>query len=172
MDADDNYDNIYQTDLCGYVGQLGYGEESAYFANAYTAQEDEKIMAVGFYATGVDTEYSIYICENFTDITSLSKRSDPVMTGKVKNSGYYTVDLEKAVKLAAGQKYAVIVRVTTPNSERPVAVEYAYDEQTETVVLDDGEGYVSLKGITWENAEEKNGCNVCLKVYTDNLTSR
>lgn len=172
VDADDNYDNIYQTDLCGYVGQLGYGEESAYFANAYTAQEDEKIMAVGFYATGVDTEYSIYICENFTDITSLSKRSDPVMTGKVKNSGYYTVDLEKAVKLAAGQKYAVIVRVTTPNSERPVAVEYAYDEQTETVVLDDGEGYVSLKGITWENAEEKNGCNVCLKVYTDNLTSR
>lgn len=167
IDDSDNYDKIYQSDLCGYVGQLGYGEESAYFANAYTAEEDEKIMAVGFYATGIDTEYSIYICEDFQDISSLNKRSDPVMTGKLKNSGFYTIDLDNSVKIEAGQKYAVIVRITTPNSERPVAVEYAYDEQTSSVVLDDGEGYVSLKGITWENTEEKNGCNVCLKVYTD-----
>ena len=170
VDDNDNYDRIYQTDLCGYVGQLGYGEESAYFANAYTAKEDEKIMAVGFYATGIDTEYSVYICENFQDISSLSKRSEPVMTGKVKNSGFYTIDLDNSVTLKAGQKYAVIIRITTPNSGRPVAVEYAYNEQTSSVILDDGEGYVSLKGITWENTEEKNGCNVCLKVYTDKLT--
>lgn len=171
VDDNENYDRIYQTDLCGYVGQLGYGEESAYFANAYTAKEDEKIMAVGFYATGIDTEYSVYICENFQDISSLSKRSEPVMTGKVKNSGFYTVDLDNSVTVKEGQKYAVIIRIKTPNSGRPVAVEYAYNEQTSSVILDDGEGYVSLKGIIWENAEEKNGCNVCLKVYTDKLTA-
>ena len=128
-------------------------------------------MAVGFYATGIDTEYSIYICENFQDISSLSKRSEPVMTGKVKNSGFYTVDLDNSVTVKEGQKYAVIIRITTPNSGRPVAVEYVYNEQTSSVILDDGEGYVSLKGITWENTEEKNGCNVCLKVYTDKLTA-
>ena len=25
IDGPNNYDNIYQTDLCGWVGQLGYG---------------------------------------------------------------------------------------------------------------------------------------------------
>ncbi len=169
VESTDNYDNIYQTDLCGFVGQLGYGEESAYFANAYTPANDEELKAVGFYATGIDTEYSIYICEDFKDVTSLSKRSDPIMTGKLKNSGYYTIDLENAIYLQAGKKYAVIIRITTPNSDRPVAVEYAYDKQTSTVTLEDGEGYVSLKGITWDNTESNNSCNVCLKVYTNTI---
>ncbi|MBQ3583640.1 MAG: cell surface protein [Lachnospiraceae bacterium] len=165
----DNYDNIYQTDLCGFVGQLGYGEESAYFANAYTPQSDELLKAVGFYATGIDTEYSIYLCEDFKDVNSLSKRSDPIVTGTLKNSGYYTIEFETPISLPAGKKYAVIVRITTPNSDRPVAVEYAYDKQTSNVVLEDGEGYVSLKGISWDNTESSNLCNVCLKVYTNTV---
>lgn len=164
----DNYDNIYQTDLCGYVGQLGYLDESAYFANAYTAEKNETIEAVGFYATGIDTEYSIYVCENFQDSTSLSKRSDPILTGKFTNSGYYTVKLEQPLEVQAGQKYAVIVRIVTPNSERPIAVEFVNDRQTADVDLTDGEGYISFKGISWDRAEESNKCNVCLKVYTNN----
>lgn len=31
----DNYDYIHQSDLCGWVGQIGYGQEEAWFANAY-----------------------------------------------------------------------------------------------------------------------------------------
>lgn len=165
----DNYDNIYQTDLCGYVGQLGYGGESAYFANAYVPENNEELMAVGFYSTGIDSEYSIYICEDFKDISSLSNRSDPVMTGKLKNSGYYTINLDNTIQLEKGKKYAVIVRITTPNSDRPVAVEYAYDKQTSTAIIDDGEGYVSYKGTNWENTESSYQCNVCLKVYTDTI---
>ena len=109
IEETDNYNKIYQTDLCGFVGQLGYGEETAYFANAYTTSENEEIKAVGFYATGVDTQYSVYICENFTDMSSLSTRSDPIVTGTVKNAGYYTVKLEQGIKIPAGQKYAVII---------------------------------------------------------------
>ncbi len=168
VEEPDNYDNIYQTDLCGYVGQLGYLEESAYFANAYTAEGNETIEAIGFYATGIDTEYSVYICEDFQDSTSLSKRSDPIVKGKFTNSGYYTIKLEQPVEINAGQKYAVIVRITTPNSQRPIAVEFANDRQTEDVDLSDGEGYVSYKGISWSRTEEDNKCNVCLKVYTNN----
>lgn len=164
-----NYDNLYQTDLCGCVGKLGYDEESAYFANVYSTQNNEEIKAVGFYATGIDTEYSIYLCEDFKDVTSLSKRTDPVETGKLKNSGYYTINLTNPVRIEAGKRFAVIVRITTPNSNRPIAVEYAYDKQTETVVVEDGEGYVSLKGINWDNTEQSNACNVCLKVYTNTV---
>lgn len=167
VEENDNYDKIYQSDLCGFVGQLGYGEDTAYFANVYTAGSNEQLKAVGFYATGIDTEYSIYVCENYNDVSSLNKRSEPILTGKVKNSGYYTVDLENSINLTEGERFAVIVRITTPNSERPVAVEYAHNYQTQSVDISDGEGYVSLKGITWESAEESNNCNVCLKAYTD-----
>lgn len=164
----DNYDNIYQSDLCGYIGQLGYSKESSYFANVYTAKEEEELMAVGFYATGVDTEYSIYVCEDFKDVSSLAKRSNPVMTGKVKNSGYYTIKLDNKIKLLKDKRYAIIVRINTPNSLRPVAVEYSHNNQTTNVDISDGEGYISLKGVTWENTEQVYQCNVCLKAYTNN----
>ena len=51
----DNYDNIYQSDICGWVGQLGYESDTAYFSNVYTATQDEVIKAVGFYATDKNT---------------------------------------------------------------------------------------------------------------------
>lgn len=167
-----NYDNIYQTDLCGYVGKLGYDEDYAYFANAYTPITDEELAAVGFYATGDNTEYSIYICEDFDGVNSLNKRSDPVMTGQLKNSGYYTINLDNAVKLKKDKKFAVIVRINTPNSGRPVAVECAYTtgDNDADIILDDGEGYVSLKGTNWANTESQHKCNVCLKVYTNNMS--
>lgn len=171
VEPPDNYDYIYQTDLCGYVGQMGYSSSEAYFANAYTANTAEKLTAVGFYATGIDTEYSIYVCENFKDVNSLSKRSEPIMTGKLKNSGYYTINLNNPILLNSGQKFAVIIRINTPGTERPVAVEYANDEQTKNVTIDDGEGYISMKGITWDHTEETNNCNVCLKVYTNENTT-
>lgn len=169
VEDNDNYDNIYQTDLCGYIGQLGYDKESAYFANAYVSDSDEEIKAVGFYATGVDTEYSVYVCEDFKDISSLASRSNPVTTGKVKNTGYYTIKLDNKIKVNAGQKYAIIIRITTPNSTRPIAVEYSFNSQTKNVDITDGEGYVSHKGINWESTEENYQCNVCLKVYTDDV---
>ena len=48
----DNYDNIYQSDLLGWNGQLGYEAESAYFANVYETDSKEMLNAVSFYATG------------------------------------------------------------------------------------------------------------------------
>ena len=45
----DNYDRIYQTDLCGWLGQIGYGNENVWGANVYTASAGmQQICAVGF----------------------------------------------------------------------------------------------------------------------------
>lgn len=105
-------------------------------------------------------------------MNSLNKRSDPVMTGQLKNSGYYTINLDNTVKLKKDKKFAVIVRINTPNSGRPVAVECAYTtgDNDADIILDDGEGYVSLKGTNWANTESQHKCNVCLKVYTNNMS--
>lgn len=165
----DNYDNIYQSDLCGWVGQLGYGKDSAYFANIYTNKGNERLDAVAFYATGENTEYSVYISRDFKDTTSLNILQKPVASGTFKNAGYYTVDLEKEINLNPGERYAIIVKIKTPNATRPIAIEYANDKKTASVDLSDGEGYISLGGFDWENTEEKHGCNICLKGFTSKI---
>ena len=42
----DNFDRNYQSDLCGWTGQMGFGEPEAWMANAYTAESDETLEAV------------------------------------------------------------------------------------------------------------------------------
>ena len=124
------------------------------------------IKAVGFYATDVDTSYSVYVVNDFIDENSF-KNMVPMATGKFDNAGYYTVTLDNPVKVTS-EKFAVVVKIDTPNSQRPVAVEMAKDYETLTVDLSDGEGYISLYGDNWERVENDYNCNICLKVYTDN----
>lgn len=160
-----NYDDIYQTDLCGWVGQIGYGSDTCYFANVYEARRDEMVSAVGFYATGKDTEYEIHIIDTFDSPSSLiSWRTD--QTGKFGNGGYYTVDLKEPVKVTKGQRFAVMVKIKSPGLQYPVATEYQADEATKNVDISDGEGYISMNGLSWTRTETEHSCNVCLKVYT------
>lgn len=165
VDDTNNYDYIYQSDLCGWVGQLGYGYENVYFANVYTAKSDEYIEAAGFYATGADTKYEIYYIDNFESTDSFDNRR-LVTKGEFKNAGYYTVDFEEKIPVDAGEKFAIMVYITTPNSVHPAAIEYSADEATKNVDLTDGEGYISLRGKKWDNVEETQSCNLCLKAYT------
>ena len=51
-EASDNYDVIYQSDLCGWCGQVGYNSDKACFANVYEAEDAQELQAAGFYATG------------------------------------------------------------------------------------------------------------------------
>lgn len=68
----DNYDRIYQTDLCGWLGQIGYGNENVWGANVYTASAAmQQICAAGFYAVDADTEYEIGIV---TDVARTSRQ--------------------------------------------------------------------------------------------------
>lgn len=162
----DNYDTLYQTDLCGWVGQLGYGKDNAYFANVYTAKTDELLSAVGFYATGQNTSYEIY---TVTDVDSSAQfgRKKLAASGQLDHAGYYTIPLRRRAELNAGERFAVIVKIETPGSVHPVAIEYNSPEKGMTAEISDGEGYISYRGTSWERVEEKQNCNVCLKAYTE-----
>lgn len=164
-----NYDKIYQSDLCGWIGQLGYNREYAYFANVYKTNENEELKAVGFYATNPATSYEVYVVEDYVDETSFRNRK-LVASGSVVNAGYYTVELTEDIYIPATQEYAVIVYINTPGSKKPVAIEYNGGEATATVDISDGRGYISLHGNSWEHVEETQNCNICLKAYTDKIT--
>lgn len=166
VESVDNYDNIYQSDLCGWRGNLGYEKESAYFANVYTSNQNEILEAVSFYAIDVDTYYEIAVCSNFRDTGDFKNRSQVLASGTLKYAGYYTIDLEKTVDLKKGEQFAIIMYISTPNSTRPVAVELVTDSKSAAVDLSDGIGYISYTGTYWDNVEEKYECNLCLKGFT------
>ena len=164
----DNYDRIYQSDLCGWVGNMGYkNEKSAYFANVYTASSKEKLEAVSFYVTEPDTSYEIYVVSDFDDVSSLT--NNRVLRGKgiQTNQGYYTIKLDEPVELSKNQKFAVVVKATTPKAAKPIPVEFASEDRGKSVTIEDGEGYMSLSGTNWENTEKTKECNICLKAFTN-----
>ena len=171
IDDNDNYDNIYQSDLCGWVGQLGYNREYGYFANAYTAGKDEMLEAIGFYATTPGTSYEVYVVENFENEKSFSNKIK-LAEGSFSNAGYYTVDLDKSVFLPKDSKYAVVVFINSPSSLRPIAIECVTSGFTSGVEIEDGEGYISLHGSSWENVEKTQNCNICLKAFTSDYTEQ
>lgn len=170
----DNYDHIYQSDLRGWVGQLGYGEDTMWFSNVYESGTSQSLLAAGFYATGPHTSYEVYIVRHAGTESDILEGQDfdrkvLLSRGSFDYGGYYTVPLMgnhgEDLELSPGERFAVIVKITTPDAVHPAAIEYDAGDGRTFVNVADGEGYISADGITWERAEEKR-CNLCLKAYT------
>ena len=166
VESTKNFDNIYEYDESGWCGTLGFTHsETAYASNVYTAKKDEVLKAMSFYATVPGTEYEAYVCKNFKGTVSLANDMELVSKGTFKRSGYYTVKFD-GIDVNEGDKYAVIIKVTTPESTKPIAVECKNELVDKVVKLRAGEGYYSIDGIKWESAEDSE-CNICLKAFTD-----
>lgn len=164
----DNYDNIYQSDLCGWVGKLGYGREDIYGANVFTAERAETVTAASFYATAAQTSYELYVVKNFQNEDSFSNK---VLVGKgnLEKAGYYTIDFDTEIHVDAGERYAVVLYIKTPGANMPLAIEYdSKDKALASVDLEDGEGYISYNGTRFVNVKEQKDCNLCIKAFTNN----
>lgn len=167
VDNVNNYDGIYQSDLCGWVGKMGYNKEQIYGANVFEAESKEEVCAAGFYATGANTEYELYIVKDFKDEKSFEKRQK-VASGVLQKAGYYTIDFDRKVDISKGERFAVLLYIRTPDSKHPLAIEYdSGDRLLADVILDDGEGYISLNGTKFTNVKEKRECNLCIKAFTE-----
>ena len=162
-----NYDNIYQSDLCGWTGTMGYKDQYAvYFSNAFKAKKNEKIKAVGFYATEENTDYEVFVCDKYESVNSLNQRSRVAATASVDNKGYYTVNLDKAYNIQKGKKFSIIVKAHNKNKKLKLVPVEVKTKMMKKINLKDGEGYISADGKNWSSVE-KQKCNVCLKAYTD-----
>lgn len=164
----DHYDSIYQSDLCGWIGQLGYGGDTAWAVNVYTAGGSETLEAVGFYATAKDTVYEVYGVHNVPERPSGEAFAERLMVaeGTLDYAGFYTVPLTEEFLLKPGERYGVMIRLTTPDVIHPIAIEYDAGDGKCKVDLEDGEGYISLEGEQWQHVETEQRCNLCLKAYT------
>ena len=51
---------LCQNDPCGWIGRIGYEDETCCFANVYIAPEAGTLTSFGFYAVGPDTSYELF----------------------------------------------------------------------------------------------------------------
>jgi hypothetical protein len=168
VDTNNTYNYIYQSDLCGWVGQIGYSKEWAYGANTFVADGDQQVEAAGFYALGKDTNYKVYFVPNYENTGSLASK-ELVAYGQVDQAGYYTVNFDQAKTVSEGENFAIVLYLNTPDTLRPLAVEYAADSMTEKVNIQDGKGYISNNGLDWESVEDVASANLCIKAYANNV---
>jgi C1A family cysteine protease len=166
IESNKNYDNIYQSDWLGWVGRIGFGKDTAFFSNVYTTNKKETLEAISFYATDMDTSYEVYVVDKFESEADFAKKR-LITRGSFDYAGYYTVKFSTAIPIEG--TFAVIVKVTTPDSLYPVAAEYDKDVPwLEDVDISDGRGYMSFDGLSWESTEKVLESNVCLKAFTKN----
>lgn len=168
VEEPDNYDAIYQSDLCGWIGQLGFGEDTAWAVNVYQAAERERLAAAGFYAILPDTDYQLFAVKDIPENPDSADFEERILLaeGHLDDAGFYTVSWEQEVSLEPGRRFGIMVRLTTPGAVHPIAIEYDAGDGMCRIDLGDGEGYISLDGRQWQSAEKEQKCNLCLKAYT------
>ena len=164
----DNYKFIYQYDPLGWVNSIGYSNPTCWCANIFTAKSNEVLRAVSFYTTDSNCNYEIYIYTN--PESSIISQTGYVLaqSGTIPFAGYHTVLLNSGVKLNAGQKFSVVMKLTTPRYNFPIAFEYPISGYSSKATANAGESFISYDGTKWEDITlEDPNANVCIKAFTD-----
>ena len=154
-----NYTTNYQYDPFGMEGGVGSGNSStAYGANVFTANSTGTLNAVSFWAPVEDTQYTAQVYVNPsnpsipTSGTLMSTISGTASNAGYSYAGYYTESLSTTVPLTKGEKFAVVVKFTTPGDNDPVPVQYkeaGYDDNAPNAIP--GQSFYSLDGTSWND---------------------
>ncbi len=166
-EAATNYHHSYQYDPLGWVGQTGYGVNTAWGANVFTAAQHEWLKAVSLYATSLNTEYDITIYRNPTS-APIGGAALGHTTGTLTYAGYFTIPLSAPVALAPGDRFSVVVKLTTPGYNYPVAYERVVGGYSSAATATAGEGFVSWNGTNWTDATggtNNSTRSICLKGF-------
>lgn len=160
-----NYSRMYSYDPLGWVYSIGYATNTAWFANIFTAAENEDLAAIAFYATANNTSYTIYIYTNASG-GPRSGTQAASFSGNLATAGYHTLELPSRVALTQGQNFSVVVQVTTPGYNTPIALEYPYDGYSSAATANAGESFRSSDGLNWRDITlNYPNSNVCLKAF-------
>ena len=167
------YRSIYQYDPVGNSFEsLGYNSNTAWLANQFTAESANPLKAFGLYTFG-SSSYLVNITVN-----GISKL---VQEGDLIGAGYHTVKLDNMVDLAKGDIFKITVRLTTPDSLFPIAIESKRSDYSTKVTAELDQSFISPDGINWYDIAQDTvvtkfyedlsriklvKTNVCLKAYT------
>ena len=167
------YKNIYQYDILGNTFEsLGYNCQTVWFANQFTAESDNPLNAFGLYTFG-SSNYLLNITVN-----GISKL---IQEGNITGAGYHTIKLNRLINLNEGDVFKVIVRLTTPGSLFPIAIESKRSDYSNKSTASLSQSFISADGVDWYDIAQTTTVvkfyersyrinlqqtNVCLKAYT------
>lgn len=167
-----NYDQIYQYDPLGWISNTGYGSNTAWFANVFTATADSSVAAAGWYAPAPNSSYQLYVYTGVTSGPVYASGLQASVSGTVATAGYHTVQLPSTVPVRAGQKFSVVVRLTTPGYNYPICMEARYSGFSDAASSSPGQSYMSSNGTSWKDvATYWANANVCLKAFALNSST-
>lgn len=174
VDNVSEYRSIYQYDPLGNTFEsIGYNSNTAWFANQFTASSNNPLKAFGLYTFGSST-YLVNITVN-----GVSKL---VQQGNLIGAGYHTVNLKSLVRLSKGDTFKITVKLSTPDSLFPIAIESYRTDYSTKVTASLNQSFISPDGIHWYDMAKSTSAvkfyqdlnkitltktNVCLKAYTE-----
>lgn len=108
-------------------------------ANIFKAQDNEKIIEVGFYTKDNNVPYTIYINKLGSELpVNPGTLSSPVLSGTMANAGYHALSLTNPIELEKGEYFSVILRSGKSSEYDYVsAIESRYRGST----VNEGESY-------------------------------
>ena len=166
---------IYQYDPLGWCGGRGYGTSSASCANVFRAHKDQRITAVGFYATAANTSYEIDVRTGLTGdpgtgISPVTLSLVPAQTGTMQMPGYHIVALDNPMIVSKGADFAVVMKLTTPGYVYPIPVQEPDPGYSESSTSHHARGYISSNGSTWQDlAPTCQGASLCVKAFAEKV---
>ncbi|HPM47840.1 MAG TPA: lectin like domain-containing protein, partial [bacterium] len=169
--TDIEYDNLYSYDPFGRISVSGYGADTAWIANVFTASSDEILKAVSFYANSHGAEYTvrIYTGVTSTPITGGTLRSEK--SGTLERAGYNSIVLDDEVNLMVGTKFSVVIKVRTPGTNDVIPLEMPYAGYSSGATANIGESYITYDdggnpGAWTDVAGWITNTNINIKAYT------
>jgi C1A family cysteine protease len=167
-ESPDNYKYIYQYDPLGLTRLTGYQNPTGWCANVFTTKSNEILKAVSFYTVDSNCNYEIYIFNNLE--SNPINHFGPVFSksGTISVVGYHTIPFDSGVQLKAGTKFSVVLKLTTPLCNTPIAIEKPVVGYSSKAMANNGESFISPDGITWSDTTKYYpNTNVCIKAFTD-----
>ncbi|MGQ9578360.1 MAG: lectin like domain-containing protein [Candidatus Aminicenantales bacterium] len=162
-----NYLGIYNYDFLGWVTSFGYGSNTAWGANIFSANSSNPIEAVGFYVASVNSSYELYI---YTGVSTGNPRSGTMVlsqSGTITSPGYHTIALSSPVALSPGTLFSVVVKLTTPGYNYPIPAEMPYAGYSSAATANPNESFISSDGTSWSDlGASSHKANICLKAFT------
>ena len=127
----------------------GQEAESSYMANIFTAETDMQIDAVSTYFQNAGTDYEVTIYSGLTDETDpVSAEPSAVTSGYDSLTGYRTIELSESVPVKAGEKFGVVVKLSSEENPYVIPVESGlYVKDSKTGEITDINNYSSAEQI-------------------------
>jgi C1A family cysteine protease len=156
-----NYTRAYQYDKLGVTDHWGFNSTRVWGANRFTVKATQSIAAAGFYALSSSTRYEVWAGRT---LRSLGLRA----TGTVELPGYTTVPFSTELRVSAGKRFVVAVKLVSPGATHPMAVERPARPWMSGATARAGQSYLSWNGTRWIDATSvRTGSNVCIKAFAE-----